>query len=395
MLGCGAFGAVHKGFWIPEGENVKIPVAIKVLHDSNGINSSNAILEEAKIMASIEHPNLLKLLAVSMTSRLMLVTQLMPLGCLLQYVRKHKDNIGSKHLLNWCVQIAKGMAYLEDKRLVHRDLAARNVLVQKPTLVKITDFGLAKLLDANESEYKAQGGKMPIKWLAIECIRKKVFTHKSDVWAYGVTVWELLTHGKIPYENYKAEQVPDLLEKGERLPQPQSATIDIFMLMIKCWMVDPDSRPSFKELVTEFTNMARDPGRYLVIPGDKLMRLPEFTPQDERELIAQSNLGGSEPVIAAEEYFNPGGRMSSQHTLNTPVETPLPPATPTQKFFPPGMTLPSELSHRNSAVFNRHSKYGSSVAIPDGFSTLGSRSLRHSNMFSPSCDPLKALGNYF
>ena len=96
------------------------------------------------------------------------------LGCLLSYVRKNKDNIGSKHLLNWCVQIAKGMAYLEEKRLVHRDLAARNVLVQKPDKVKITDFGLAKLLDVNESEYKAQGGKMPIKWLAIECIRKKV-----------------------------------------------------------------------------------------------------------------------------------------------------------------------------------------------------------------------------
>ena len=92
----------------------------------------------------------------------------------MSYVRKNKDNIGSKHLLNWCVQIAKGMAYLEEKRLVHRDLAARNVLVQKPDKVKITDFGLAKLLDVNESEYKAQGGKMPIKWLAIECIRKKV-----------------------------------------------------------------------------------------------------------------------------------------------------------------------------------------------------------------------------
>ena len=109
-----------------------------------------------------------------MTSRLMLVTQLMPLGSLLSYVRKNKNDIGSKDLLNWCLQIAKGMAYLEDKRLVHRDLAARNVLVQKPDKVKITDFGLAKLLDVNESEYRAQGGKMPIKWLAIECIRKKV-----------------------------------------------------------------------------------------------------------------------------------------------------------------------------------------------------------------------------
>ena len=179
LLGCGAFGAVHRGFWSPEGElqagkQVKIPVAIKVLHEGTGMNANNAILDEAHLMASFEHPNLLKLLAVCMTSELMLVTQLMPLGCLLTYVRCNKDKIGSKPLLNWCTQIAKGMAYLEDHRLVHRDLAARNVLVQNPSTVKITDFGLAKLLDHNEVEYKAQGGKMPIKWLALECIRKKV-----------------------------------------------------------------------------------------------------------------------------------------------------------------------------------------------------------------------------
>ena len=107
----------------------------------------------------------------------------------------------------------------------------------------------------------------------------QVFTHKSDVWAYGVTVWELLTQGETPYKNYKAEHVPDILEKGERLSQPPFATIDIYMFLVKCWVVEPDSRPSFKVLVDEFTRMARDPGRYLVIPGDKLMRLPEFTPQ--------------------------------------------------------------------------------------------------------------------
>lgn len=98
--------------------------------------------------------------------------------------------VGSKPLLNWCTQIARGMAYLEERRLVHRDLAARNVLVQTPNCVKITDFGLAKLLDYNEEEYKAAGGKMPIKWLALECIQHRIFTHKSDVWAFGEWAWE-------------------------------------------------------------------------------------------------------------------------------------------------------------------------------------------------------------
>lgn len=279
ILGYGAFGTVYKGVWVPEGENTKVPVAIKVLRDGTGANSSKEFLEEAYIMATVEHPNLLQLLAVCMTSQMMLITQLMPLGCLLDFVRTNREKIGSKALLNWCTQIARGMSYLEEKRLVHRDLAARNVLVQTPNCVKITDFGLAKLLDINEDEYKAAGGKMPIKWLALECIQHRIFTHKSDVWAFGVTVWELLTYGGRPYENVPAREVPELLEKGERLAQPNICTIEVYMIMIKCWMLDAESRPGFKELADEFAKMARDPGRYLVIQGDKLMRLPTYSAQ--------------------------------------------------------------------------------------------------------------------
>lgn len=120
ILGMGAFGRVYKGVWVPEGENVKIPVAIKVLTEINGSESSKEFLDEAYIMCSVEHPNLLKLHAVCMTSQMMLITQLMPLGCLLDYVRNNKDKIGSKALLNWSTQIARGMSYLEERRLVHR-----------------------------------------------------------------------------------------------------------------------------------------------------------------------------------------------------------------------------------------------------------------------------------
>lgn len=279
MLGFGAFGKVYKGVWVPEGENVKIPVAIKVLKEGTGANTSKEFLEEAYIMASVEHPNLLQLLAVCMTNQMMLITQLMPLGCLLDYVRTHKEKIGSKAFLNWCTQIARGMSYLEEKRLVHRDLAARNVLVQTPNCVKITDFGLAKLLDINEDEYKAAGGKMPIKWLALECIQHRIFTHKSDVWAFGVTIWEILSYGARPYENISARNVPELIENGLKLPQPSICTLDIYCIMVSCWMLDADSRPTFKHLADTFAEMARDPGRYLVIPGDKFMRLPSYSTQ--------------------------------------------------------------------------------------------------------------------
>ncbi|XP_022122355.2 epidermal growth factor receptor isoform X1 [Pieris rapae] len=307
MLGFGAFGKVYKGVWVPEGENVKIPVAIKILKEGTGANTSKEFLEEAYIMASVEHPNLLQLLAVCMTNQMMLITQLMPLGCLLDYVRTHKEKIGSKAFLNWCTQIARGMAYLEEKRLVHRDLAARNVLVQTPNCVKITDFGLAKLLDINEDEYKAAGGKMPIKWLALECVQHRIFTHKSDVWAFGVTIWEILSYGARPYANISARNVPELIENGLKLPQPAICTLDIYCVMVSCWMLDADSRPTFKQLADTFADMARDPGRYLVIPGDKFMRLPSYSTQDEKELIKNlsSAMDGPEPLVEADEYLQP------------------------------------------------------------------------------------------
>ncbi|XP_048488824.1 epidermal growth factor receptor isoform X5 [Plutella xylostella] len=338
MLGFGAFGKVYKGVWVPEGENVKIPVAIKVLKEGTGANSSKEFmeeryiiskefLEEAYIMASVEHPNLLQLLAVCMTSQMMLITQLMPLGCLLDYVRTHREKIGSKAFLNWCTQIARGMSYLEEKRLVHRDLAARNVLVQTPNCVKITDFGLAKLLDINEDEYKAAGGKMPIKWLALECIQHRIFTHKSDVWAFGVTIWEILSYGARPYENISARNVPELIENGLKLSQPAICTLDIYCIMVSCWMLDADSRPTFKQLADTFAEMARDPGRYLVIPGDKFMRLPSYSTQDEKEILRnlQSAMEGPEPLVEADEYlqpkFKPGAGTLTSNSAVSGVDT--------------------------------------------------------------------------
>lgn len=302
-LGMGAFGAVYKGVWIVN-ENNKLPVAIKIPLEMSGPQASKDFLEEAYIMASVDHPNLLNLLAVCMTSEMMFVTQLMPLGSLLDYVKTNKDRTGSKALLNWSTQIARGMAYLEERRLVHRDLAARNVLVRNASLVKITDFGLAKLLSYDCDEYKAAGGKMPIKWLALECIRNRVFTSKSDVWAFGVTIWELLTFGKRPYGDHPAKDVPDLIEVGYKLEQPEICSLDVYIQLVGCWNLDAGLRPSFKDLVEVFSGYARDPGRYLYVPGDKHMRLPSFTSQDEKDLIR--NLPTvSDTIQETDEYLQP------------------------------------------------------------------------------------------
>uniref|UniRef100_W5L1C2 Receptor protein-tyrosine kinase n=1 Tax=Astyanax mexicanus TaxID=7994 RepID=W5L1C2_ASTMX len=303
ILGTGAFGTVYKGIWVPEGESVKIPVAVKILSETTGPKASVEFMDEALIMASMEHPHLVRLLGVCLSPTIQLVTQLMPHGCLLDYVHEHKDNIGSQLLLNWCVQIAKGMMYLEERRLVHRDLAARNVLVKSPNHIKITDFGLARLLDTNEKEYNADGGKMAIKWMALECIHYRKFTHQSDVWSYGVTIWELMTFGGKPYDGIPPCEIPEILEKGERLPQPPICTIDVYMVMVKCWMIDADSRPRFKELVAEFCRMARDPQRYLVIQGDDCMKLP--SPNHSKFFQSLQDEDDLRDLMDIEEYLVP------------------------------------------------------------------------------------------
>uniref|UniRef100_A0A4W6EXB6 receptor protein-tyrosine kinase n=1 Tax=Lates calcarifer TaxID=8187 RepID=A0A4W6EXB6_LATCA len=290
ILGSGAFGTVYKGIWVPEGETVKIPVAIKILNEATGPKAN---------VEFMDHPHLVRLLGVCLSPTIQLVTQLMPHGCLLDYVHEHKDNIGSQLLLNWCVQIAKGMMYLEERRLVHRDLAARNVLVKSPNHIKITDFGLARL----------SAKTMPIKWMALECIHYRKFTHQSDVWSYGVTIWELMTFGGKPYDGISTRDIPDLLEKGERLPQPPICTIDVYMVMVKCWMIDADSRPKFKELAAEFSRMARDPQRYLVIQGDDRMKLP--SPNDSKFFQSLLDEEELEDLMDAEEYLVP-------HSFNIP-----------------------------------------------------------------------------
>ncbi|KAM4794979.1 receptor tyrosine-protein kinase erbB-3 [Rhinophrynus dorsalis] len=270
ILGSGVFGTVHKGVWIPDGDSVKIPVSIKVIQDHSGRQTFHAVTDHMMAMGSLDHAYIVRLLGICPGSQLQLVTQFLPLGSLLQHVRKHKDTgtIGPQLLLNWCVQIAKGMYYLEEHRMVHRNLSARNVLMKSINHVQVSDFGVADLLYPDDKKYFYNEIKTPIKWMALESIHFGKYTHQSDVWSYGVTLWEMMTFGAEPYSDIRLADVPDLLEKGERLSQPHICTIDVYMVMVKCWMIDENIRPTFKELGNEFTRMARDPPRYLVIKRD-------------------------------------------------------------------------------------------------------------------------------
>uniref|UniRef100_A0A7N9AN48 Receptor protein-tyrosine kinase n=1 Tax=Mastacembelus armatus TaxID=205130 RepID=A0A7N9AN48_9TELE len=264
-LGSGVFGTVHKGFWTPEGETVKIPVAIKTIQDSSGRQTFTEITDHMLSMGSLDHPYIVRLLGICPGASLQLVTQLSSQGSLLEHIRQHKNSLDPQRLLNWCVQIAKGMYYLEEHCIVHRNLAARNILLKNDYQVQISDYGVADLLYPDDKKYVYTDTKTPIKWMALESILFRRYTHQSDVWSYGVTVWEMMSFGAEPYASVHPQEVPSLLEKGERLSQPHICTIDVYMVMVKCWMIDENIRPTFKELASDFTRMARDPPRYLVI----------------------------------------------------------------------------------------------------------------------------------
>ncbi|XP_029287336.1 LOW QUALITY PROTEIN: receptor tyrosine-protein kinase erbB-3a [Cottoperca gobio] len=268
LLGNGVFGSVHKGIWIPEGDTVKLPVAIKTIHDRNGRQTFYELTDHMMTIGSMDHINVVRTLGICPGASLQLVTQLSGQGSLLEHVRNNKNKLSPQRLLNWCVQIAKGMYYLEENRLVHRNLAARNVLLKNNYTAQISDYGIADLLYSDDKKYFYNEVKTPIKWMALESILFRKYTHQSDVWSYGVTVWEMMSNGVEPYTTMRPQDVPDLLEKGERLSQPQICTIDVYMVMVKCWMIDENVRPTFKELANEFTRMARDPPRYLVIKED-------------------------------------------------------------------------------------------------------------------------------
>ncbi|KQK85324.1 hypothetical protein AAES_41054 [Amazona aestiva] len=153
VLGSGVFGTVHKGIWIPDGDSIKIPVSIKVIQDWSGQQSFHAVTDHMLAIGSLDHAYIVRLLGICPGPRLQLVTQLLPLGSLLEYVRKHRDGISPQLLLNWCVQVAKGMYYLEEHRMVHRNLAARNVLLKSPSQAQVADFGIADLLYPDDKKY--------------------------------------------------------------------------------------------------------------------------------------------------------------------------------------------------------------------------------------------------
>lgn len=249
-IGTGCFGEVFVGCY----KNKE--VAIKTL--KQGTMSPQAFLEEAVIMRKCRHNNLVPLYGVcSQEEPLLIVTEYMCNGSLLEYLRSNPQGKDLKlpDLVDMATQIATGMAWLEKKKLIHRDLAARNILVGENRIVKVADFGLARVIE--DSEYTArQGAKFPIKWTAPEAALYGKFSIKSDVWSYGILLYELVTHGTIPYAGMANKEVIDHVQRGYRLPKPTNCDCpdELYRVMRDCWHSDPDKRPTFEYLAACFDN---------------------------------------------------------------------------------------------------------------------------------------------
>ena len=185
-----------------------------------------------------------------------IVTEFMPNGNLLDYLRSQKrEELGANVLLYFAVQISSAMKYLESKSFIHRDLAARNCLVGENQLVKVADFGLARLVQS-ESAYTAHvGAKFPIKWTAPEGLAYNKFSSKSDVWAFGVLLWEIATYGKSPYPGVELANVFHLLDSGYRMECPDNCPTNVYEMMQRCWQWEANARPTFDQIYKDLESM--------------------------------------------------------------------------------------------------------------------------------------------
>ncbi|KAI5721873.1 hypothetical protein M8J76_000251 [Diaphorina citri] len=236
-LGKGEFGDVLLGKL--RGEKV----AVKMLKDSS--SAAQKFLAEASLMTSLRHENLVELLGLVLNGKhILLVTEFMAKGSLVDYLRSRgRQHVTAKHQIHFALDTCSGMEYLESRKVVHRDLAARNVLISEQNVAKVADFGLAR-----EETYSLDCGKLPIKWTAPEALRCWTFSNKSDMWSFGILLWEIYSFGRVPYPRIPLADVVKHVEKGYQMEAPEGCPPEVYEMMRQAWSLQPELRPTFRQL---------------------------------------------------------------------------------------------------------------------------------------------------
>ncbi|XP_046724430.1 fibroblast growth factor receptor 3 isoform X2 [Silurus meridionalis] len=270
-LGEGCFGQVVMAEAISvdkEKPNKPITVAVKMLKDDGTDKDLSDLVSEMEMMKMIgKHKNIINLLgACTQDGPLYVLVEYASKGNLREYLRARRppgmdysfdtckipdEILTFKDLVSCAYQVARGMEYLASQKCIHRDLAARNVLVTEDNVMKIADFGLAR--DVHNIDYykKTTNGRLPVKWMAPEALFDRVYTHQSDVWSYGVLLWEIFTLGGSPYPGIPVEELFKLLKEGHRMDKPANCTHELYMIMRECWHAVPSQRPTFRQLVED------------------------------------------------------------------------------------------------------------------------------------------------
>uniref|UniRef100_A0A8C5Z5I3 Tyrosine-protein kinase n=1 Tax=Marmota marmota marmota TaxID=9994 RepID=A0A8C5Z5I3_MARMA len=252
LLGKGNFGEVYKGTL-----KDKTNVAVKTCKEDLPQELKIKFLQEAKILKQYDHPNIVKLIGVcTQRQPVYIIMELVPGGDFLSYLRKKKDELKLKQLVKFSLDAAAGMLYLESKNCIHRDLAARNCLVGENNILKISDFGMSRQEDGGV--YSSSGLKqIPIKWTAPEALNYGRYSSESDVWSFGILLWETFSLGISPYPGMTNQQAREQVERGYRMSAPQNCPEEISKIMMKCWDYNPENRPTFSELQKELTIIKR------------------------------------------------------------------------------------------------------------------------------------------
>ena len=259
-LGTGQFREVWEGRWKGLWNNT---TSVAVMTLKPGTISTSDILEEAAFMMRLHHPKIVQLYAVcTKVEPIYIVMELMKHGSLLEYLRKGEGrSLKLPQLINMAEQVASGMAYLEEQNYIHRILAARNIFVGENLICKVCDFQQAKVLKHDIYEAPA-GSKFLVKWTALEAALYNRYSIKSDVWSFGIVLYEIITYGRTPYPVMTHAQVMEALQKDYRMPCPQGCPDKLHNIMMDCWQENPVSRPTFETLQRQLEEFFTDDTGY-------------------------------------------------------------------------------------------------------------------------------------